>query len=35
MATLDDDRIGAAPWLLSGPALLLFVGCCWCRCCSR
>jgi putative spermidine/putrescine transport system permease protein len=26
MATLDDDRPGAAPWLLSGPALLLFVG---------
>lgn len=26
MATLDDDRAGAAPWLLSGPALLLFVG---------
>jgi putative spermidine/putrescine transport system permease protein len=26
MATLEDDRPGAAPWLLSGPALLLFVG---------
>ncbi|MEX3760186.1 ABC transporter permease [Paraburkholderia phenoliruptrix] len=26
MATLDDDRPGAAPWLLSGPALLLFAG---------
>ena len=26
MATLDDVRPGAAPWLLSGPALLLFVG---------
>ncbi|WP_027211885.1 ABC transporter permease [Burkholderia sp. WSM2232] len=26
MATLDDDRAGATPWLLSGPALLLFVG---------
>ena len=26
MATLDDDRPGAAPWLLSGPALLLFIG---------
>ena len=26
MATLDDDRAGAAPWLLSGPALLLFGG---------
>jgi putative spermidine/putrescine transport system permease protein len=26
MATLDDDRPGAAPWLLPGPALLLFVG---------
>ncbi|MFM0736012.1 ABC transporter permease [Paraburkholderia xenovorans] len=26
MATLDDGRPGAAPWLLSGPALLLFVG---------
>ena len=26
MATLDDARPGAAPWLLSGPALLLFVG---------
>lgn len=24
MATLDHDRAGAAPWLLSGPALLLF-----------
>ena len=26
MATLEDGRPGAAPWLLSGPALLLFVG---------
>jgi putative spermidine/putrescine transport system permease protein len=26
MATLDDARPGAAPWLLSGPALLLFTG---------
>ncbi|MDR5733523.1 ABC transporter permease [Caballeronia sp. LZ025] len=26
MATLDDTRPGAAPWLLSGPALLLFIG---------
>jgi putative spermidine/putrescine transport system permease protein len=26
MATLDDARPGAAPWLLSGPALMLFVG---------
>ena len=26
MATLDDDRPSAAPWLLSGPALLLFAG---------
>jgi putative spermidine/putrescine transport system permease protein len=26
MATLDDARPGAAPWLLSGPALLLFIG---------
>ncbi|MFM0117925.1 ABC transporter permease [Paraburkholderia sp. RL18-101-BIB-B] len=26
MATLDGARPGAAPWLLSGPALLLFVG---------
>lgn len=26
MATLDDPRGGAAPWLLSAPALLLFVG---------
>lgn len=26
MATLDDARPGVAPWLLSGPALLLFVG---------
>lgn len=26
MATLEDGRAGAAPWLLSGPALLLFVG---------
>jgi putative spermidine/putrescine transport system permease protein len=26
MATLEDDRPGATPWLLSGPALLLFVG---------
>ncbi|BCG01854.1 ABC transporter permease (plasmid) [Paraburkholderia sp. PGU19] len=24
MATLDDSRVGAAPWLLSAPALLLF-----------
>ena len=24
MATLDNDRAGAAPWLLSAPALLLF-----------
>ena len=23
MATLDNDRAGAAPWLLSAPALLL------------
>ena len=26
MATLEDGRPGAAPWLLSGPALLLFVS---------
>ncbi|HEY2023755.1 ABC transporter permease [Paraburkholderia sp.] len=26
MATLDDARPGAAPWLLSAPALLLFAG---------
>ncbi|MCP2088197.1 UNVERIFIED_ORG: putative spermidine/putrescine transport system permease protein [Paraburkholderia sediminicola] len=26
MVTLEDGRPGAAPWLLSGPALLLFVG---------
>ncbi|MFM0416731.1 ABC transporter permease [Paraburkholderia aromaticivorans] len=26
MATLDDARPCAAPWLLSGPALLLFIG---------
>jgi putative spermidine/putrescine transport system permease protein len=26
MATHEDGRPGAAPWLLSGPALLLFVG---------
>ena len=26
MATLDNDRAGAAPWLLSAPALLLFCG---------
>jgi putative spermidine/putrescine transport system permease protein len=26
MATLDEERPGAAPWLLSGPALLLFIG---------
>ncbi|KND59358.1 ABC-type spermidine/putrescine transport system, permease component I [Candidatus Burkholderia verschuerenii] len=26
MATLEDDRPGATPWLLSGPVLLLFVG---------
>lgn len=26
MATLEDARPGAAPWLLSGPALLLFIG---------
>ena len=26
MTTLDDTRPGAAPWLLSAPALLLFVG---------
>ncbi len=26
MATLDDDRAGAAPWILSAPALLLFCG---------
>jgi putative spermidine/putrescine transport system permease protein len=26
MATLDDGRPGAAPWLLSAPALLLFIG---------
>lgn len=26
MATLEHDRAGAAPWLLSGPALLLFGG---------
>ncbi|MEM5424626.1 MULTISPECIES: ABC transporter permease [Paraburkholderia] len=26
MATLDDSRAGAAPWLLSAPALLLFLA---------
>ncbi len=26
MATLDDDHAGAAPWILSAPALLLFCG---------
>ncbi len=26
MATLDDDRAGASPWILSAPALLLFCG---------
>jgi putative spermidine/putrescine transport system permease protein len=26
MATLDDERAGASPWLLSMPALLLFTG---------
>lgn len=26
MGTLDDDRAGASPWILSAPALLLFCG---------